>query len=180
MLQTYVVRHGQMRLLGEFVGLPERNHARGECVVARTDRGTELGEILCPATERAAKFLENPTRGEILRSADAENLAAEAILSERAREGATVCRDLIDKRRLRMDLVDVEAILGGERMVFYYLAESASISVNLSKTSRASSEPESKCGRSAFATKPSSWPTTATAASRSAVIPISRACRPSP
>ncbi|GAC1337685.1 MAG: regulatory iron-sulfur-containing complex subunit RicT [Isosphaeraceae bacterium] len=123
MTQTYVVRHGQMRMLGEFAGLPERIHARGERVVARTDRGTELGEILCPATELAARFLENPTRGEIVRLADDADLTVEARLAELAGEGLSVCRELIGKRRIRMELVDVEPIFGGERMVFYYLAE---------------------------------------------------------
>ena len=33
------------------------------------------------------------------------------------------CRELIARRRLQMDLVDVVIILGGERIVFYYLAE---------------------------------------------------------
>ena len=34
-----------------------------------SDRGTELGEVLCPATDRTALFLENPVRGAILRTA---------------------------------------------------------------------------------------------------------------
>ena len=33
------------------------------------------------------------------------------------------CREFIAQRRLQMDLVDVEAILGDERMVFYYVSE---------------------------------------------------------
>jgi len=41
----------------------------------RSDRGTELGEVLCPATERTGQFLENPVRGEILRVVTAEDLA---------------------------------------------------------------------------------------------------------
>ncbi len=44
-------------------------------------------------------------------------------LGEIQKRGFAACREFIARRRLQMDLVDVEAILGGERMVFYYLAE---------------------------------------------------------
>jgi cell fate regulator YaaT (PSP1 superfamily) len=123
MQQTFVVRYGQMRFLGEFHGLHEQEHPRGQRVVVRTDRGTELGEILCPATDRTAKFLEGPAVGEVLRVATADDQAAVEQLVGRQREGFAACRELIERRRLQMDLVDVEAILGGERLVFYYLAE---------------------------------------------------------
>lgn len=120
---TYIVRHGRMRMLGEFSGLPDRDFARGEKVVARTDRGTELAEILCAASERALKFLGNPTRGEILRIAEDFDLEAETRMGRLVEEGSTVCRESILQRRLRMELVDVEAIFGNERMIFYYLAD---------------------------------------------------------
>ena len=123
MADTYVVRYGQMRLLGEFRGLPGLEHPRGQRVVIGTDRGTELGEVLAPATDRTAAFLENPARGDILRNATADDLEAEARLAGRQGAGFAACLDFIANRRLQMDLVDVEAILGDERMVFYYLAE---------------------------------------------------------
>ena len=123
MSKTYVVRFGQMRQLGEYTGLADQEHPRGQRVIVRSDRGTELGEVLCPATDRTALFLENPIRGQILRPASAEDLAAEATLAGLRSEGFTTCREFIARRRLQMDLVDVEAIHGHERMVFYYLAE---------------------------------------------------------
>lgn len=120
---SFIVRCGQMRQLGEFVGLPEQAHARGQRVVVQTDRGLELGEVLCPSTEHSAAFLENPRRGSILRVASPEDMAADLALADRRKSGFEACREFIGRRRLQMDLVDVEAILGGERMVFYYLAE---------------------------------------------------------
>jgi cell fate regulator YaaT (PSP1 superfamily) len=91
--------------------------------VVRSDRGTELGEVLCPANERTSRFLENPYRGEILRAVTAEDLSAERRLAEVQDRGFASCREFIARRRLQMDLVDVEVIFGRERMVFYYLAE---------------------------------------------------------
>jgi cell fate regulator YaaT (PSP1 superfamily) len=123
MTNTYVVRYGQMRYLGEYMGLAGQEHPRGQRVVVRSDRGTELGEVLSPATDRTALFLENPVRGEILRAATAEDLAAESNLAQLKEHGFTTCREFIAKRRLQMDLVDVETIFGRERTVFYYLAE---------------------------------------------------------
>jgi cell fate regulator YaaT (PSP1 superfamily) len=118
-----IVRHGRMRFLGLFDVPDGQAYPRGQAVVVGTDRGLELGEVLCPASERAAHFLDNPTRGAILRVATEQDVAAARGLEGRLRDGFTVCRELIAQKRLQMDLVDVELILGGERMVFYFLAE---------------------------------------------------------
>ena len=123
MPDSFVVRYGQMRFLGDFVGVDGLAHPRGERVVVRTDRGVEMGEVLCPSTDRSALFLENGTRGEILHPASAEDIAAEAQLFERSEAAKVACREFMARRRLQMDLIDVEVILGGERMVFYYLSE---------------------------------------------------------
>src|SRR5208337_1942780 len=77
---AYVVRYGRMRFLGEYTAPEDQEHFRGQRVVIRTDRGTELGEILCPATERTAKYLEQSVPGEILRPATHEDLEQEAML----------------------------------------------------------------------------------------------------
>src|SRR3954454_1661611 len=103
MLKTYVVRYGQMRSLGEYTGLAGQEHPRGQRVVVRSDRGTELGEVLCPANDRTALFLKNPVRGEILRAATAEDLAAESSLAQLQKRGFAVCGEFIVKRRLQMD-----------------------------------------------------------------------------
>lgn len=123
MASTYVVRYGQMRFLGEFAGAAGLEHTRGEQVIVRSERGTERGEVLCAATDRTARFLENPARGEILRVVSDEDRAAEGRLAKARDAGFAACREFIAKRRLQMDLVDVEVIFGGERMVFYYLSE---------------------------------------------------------
>ncbi|WP_435015328.1 PSP1 domain-containing protein [Tundrisphaera sp. TA3] len=122
-MATFVVRHGQMRFLGEFEGLADRAHPRGEKVVVRSERGTELGEVLCAATSRTASYLASPARGQVLRLATAEDLQAESRIAARARSGMAACREFAARRRLQMDLVEVESILGDERMVFYYVSE---------------------------------------------------------
>jgi cell fate regulator YaaT (PSP1 superfamily) len=123
MPETYVVRYGRMRFLGEFAGLPDHDHARGQTVVVRSDRGTELGDILCPATDRVLRMLPNPARGEMVRQATDADHAREAQLQIDRDSAFKTCQDFAAKRRLQMDLVDVEIILGRERAIFYYLAE---------------------------------------------------------
>jgi len=123
MAQAYVVRYGRMRFLGDFNGLPGQDHPRGQAVVVRSDRGTELGEVLCPATESTASFLANPGRGEVLRLPTADDRAlADRHAGEWAQDFAT-CSELVARRRLQMSLVDLEILHGRERVVFYYLAE---------------------------------------------------------
>jgi cell fate regulator YaaT (PSP1 superfamily) len=120
---TYVVRYGRMRFLGEFTGLPDHDHARGQTVVVRSDRGTELGDILCPATDRVVAMLPSPARGEMVRQATDADHAREAQLNIDRDLAYKTCQDFATKRRLQMNLVDVEIILGRERIIFYYLAE---------------------------------------------------------
>ena len=44
----------------------------------RSDRGTEMGEVLCPFTEQTARFMPNPIQGEILRLATSADREQEA------------------------------------------------------------------------------------------------------
>jgi cell fate regulator YaaT (PSP1 superfamily) len=112
-----------MRFLGEFTGLAGQDHPRGQAVVIRSDRGTELGEVLCPASERATRFLPNPTHGEILRLPTSDDQSQEGHHAQDREKYFATCTELVAKRRLQMDLVDLEILHGRERVVFYYLAE---------------------------------------------------------
>src|SRR4051794_36411044 len=101
MAQTYVVRYGRMRFLGEYTGLPDQDHPRGQKVVVRSDRGTELGDVLCSSSERVARFLPNPVQGEILRLATPEDWNQEARLVEDRESVFATCREFVSKRRLQ-------------------------------------------------------------------------------
>jgi cell fate regulator YaaT (PSP1 superfamily) len=119
----YVVRYGRVRLLAECREPEGQVLARGDRVVIRSDRGMELAEVLCPASERTARFLESPFPGEILRRASQEDLELEGTQKRSQEDAFATCRQFIEARRLQMTLVDVEIILGRERVIFYYLAE---------------------------------------------------------
>ncbi|MBX7167169.1 MAG: signal peptidase [Pirellulales bacterium] len=123
-MPRYIVRHGATRTLGVFTTSRGDSFARSTRVITRTDRGQEVGEVLCEATDAALTHLpESPPRGQILRSMspDDEHDAAR-LHGEELREFELAERH-IRELGLEMKLVDVEHIFGGERIVFYFLAE---------------------------------------------------------
>jgi len=122
MAGAWIVRHGAMRFLGEFDPGPAA-YKRGDEVVLRTDRGQELGQVLCEATPRALEFLSEPTRGRILRTlTDTDRHERDRLVRAEAEE-LEACARFVDQRRLQMELVDVEHLFGGERIVFYFLVD---------------------------------------------------------
>jgi cell fate regulator YaaT (PSP1 superfamily) len=119
----YLVRHGAMRFLGEFAAPPGPAPGRRERVIVRADRGQEVGEVLCPATPQAVAAVPEPTRGEILRAATHDDLAKVELIRELQKKEFAAGEKLIAQHRLAMQLVDVEHLFGGERIIFYFLAE---------------------------------------------------------
>src|SRR6516162_8395728 len=122
MASPWIVRHGAMRFLGEFD--PDNGaYARGQEVVVRTERGLELGQVLCPSTSRAVELIGEPTRGRIVRVQTERDRAERERLREAERGEMEACARFVEQRRLQMELVDVEHLFGGERIIFYFLAE---------------------------------------------------------
>jgi cell fate regulator YaaT (PSP1 superfamily) len=122
MASKYIVRHGAMRFLGEFEPNGQ-DYARSQEVIVRTERGLEAGEVLWEATPQALQLLVEPTRGQIVRLVTADDhTQLDRVREQEQLEMDTCCR-LIEHRQLQMELVDVEHLFGGERIVFYFLAE---------------------------------------------------------
>jgi len=120
---TYVVRHGVTRFLGVFTALNGHCYLRGTDVIVRSDRGQEAGQVLCPAEPKAVALLAEPTKGQILRPMTAEDRQRAAAVRGRQAQEFDAASRYIAQRRLQMELVDVEHLFGGERIVFYFLAE---------------------------------------------------------
>ena len=122
-MPKYVVRTGVTRALGVFASSRDDAYPRAAEVVVRTDRGLEIGEVLCEATEAAVSRLEAPGHGQILRHLAPEDARERSRLLDQARQEYQTCLRLIAQEKLDMKLVDVEHLFGGERVVVYYLAE---------------------------------------------------------
>ncbi len=120
---SYLVRHGSMRFVGEFTTFSQAGFARQETVILKTDRGQEIGTVLCPATPQAVAAIPEPTHGQILRGATETDRQQMAHLAEAQKREYTVANDLVRQHRLAMQVVDVEHLFGGERIIFYFLSE---------------------------------------------------------
>jgi cell fate regulator YaaT (PSP1 superfamily) len=122
-MAKYVVRCGVMRRLGVFTTSRGETYARGSQVIARTDRGLEAGEVLCEATDEAVAQIRDPGRGQLLREMTVDDRNELSRMRAMAQSEFDVCQRLVDQLQLDMQLVDLEHVFGGERVVIYYLAE---------------------------------------------------------
>ncbi len=122
-MPKYIVRFGKMRTLGVFNASGSEKFARGEEVILRTDRGLEAGQVLCEATSHAMKQLKNPPRGRIQRRLSDSDRLEIARIHQLERREFDLCRKHVAELGLKMKLVDVEHIFGGERILVYYVAD---------------------------------------------------------
>lgn len=114
-----MVRYGAMSVVGKFsselAGL-----RRGDRVVVRTDRGSEDAVVV----ESREALEDEKAPGEILRLLTEQDEAAlEHIRTEAVPAEMAFCRQRIAELDLPMKLVDAEHFLGGEKIIFYFLAD---------------------------------------------------------
>ena len=122
-MPSYIVRFGEMRILGVSTPPSEDPLSRGTKVIARTDRGLEAGEVLCEASEPILARLPDLAKGQILRRMSPDDARDVGRIHEQERGEYQTCLRCIEKLGLGMQLVNVEHLFGGERIVVYYLAE---------------------------------------------------------
>lgn len=140
--KTVVCRFGAMKLIGEFRYTLEATPGCGSKLIARTFRGTEMGEMLtstCPnsgcgksiSRKEMLQYIEHSggrdfpfyDKGRILRVATHEDLDAQAALEQSAHELKLRARTVADEIGVSIRIVQAEPILGGETLTYYYLAE---------------------------------------------------------
>ena len=112
-----------MRQLGVFSARGNNGYQRGDHVIARTPRGMEIGEVLSEADEDAVERLGGLPQGQILRCMSSDDSNEWDHIRTREKADFEVCRRHVDALGLEMELVDIEHLFGGERVVVYYLAE---------------------------------------------------------
>jgi len=119
----YIVHYGAMQLLGVF------SHAdlvlRYGCrVIVKTPRGQEVGIVRCEATPNIlgkleGGFIENRIIRSMTKADEAEDRKFRLIELERLE----CCRRVVQEMGMVMELVRVEHVFGGERIVVYYTAD---------------------------------------------------------
>jgi len=140
--KTLVVRFGYLKMVGEFPWKSDVKPGCGSKIVVRTPRGTEIGEMLtstCPnsgcsksvSRKEMLDYIENSggrqypfyTDGKALRIATPDDLNRQAALDATKHEAVRTARDAATRLGLPFKVVEVEPILGDERLTVYYLSE---------------------------------------------------------
>jgi cell fate regulator YaaT (PSP1 superfamily) len=122
-MPRYVVRYGTLRSLGVFTPRGQDRYARGMRVIARTQRGLEAAEVLAEAADEQAQQLAGGPGGQIVREMTVEDHNELTHIRSQERTTFETCRGHVTRLSLPMELVDVELLFGGERVVVYYLSE---------------------------------------------------------
>jgi cell fate regulator YaaT (PSP1 superfamily) len=122
-MPDYVVRYGAMRFLGIFKAAAGQEYVRSAEVIVRTDRGLEVGTVLCAADEQLLERIKEPGEGQILRQMTHEDRLEMRRILEHAVGELELCQRYVKQLGLAMQLVDIEHIFGGERIIVYYLAD---------------------------------------------------------
>ena len=136
-----LVRYGRMNNLGLF----EHNEAQvpktPTRVVVKTDKGLELGHLVGQlssykdgrfrlAEEQIGSYYVNSEIsfnpepvGKVVRFATPDDVSEEQHLQKITQEEIACCEHFAKDLNLRMKIIDAEHIFGGERIVFYFMAE---------------------------------------------------------
>ncbi|MFP6671241.1 MAG: regulatory iron-sulfur-containing complex subunit RicT [Pirellulaceae bacterium] len=122
-MAKYIVRFGAMKTLGVFSTRSGNEFQRHNVVVVRTNRGLESGDVLCEATKEATSQLKDPAHGQILRLMTPDDHNELTRIRNHEKDVYEKCQYHVQDLDLAMELVDIEHMFGGERIVIYYLAE---------------------------------------------------------
>ena len=136
-----LVRYGRMNSLGLF----EHNEAQvprvPTRVVVKTDKGLELGHLvgqlssykdgrfrlaedqICSYYVNSEMTFNSEPVGKVVRFATPDDISEEQHLVKITEEEIATCERLAKELNLRMKIISAEHIFGGERIVFYFMAE---------------------------------------------------------
>jgi len=136
---TIVVRYGRMKHVGEFSYPPHVTLAPGRKLVVSTDRGIEVGQPLdftcqscppCVSREQMRAYSRNSggdvyrlKNGRVLREATEADLHELEHIERDTVEKIETCARFAIELGLKMRIVGCEHLFGGERIVFYFMAD---------------------------------------------------------
>lgn len=136
---SLAVRYGRMRHVGEFSYSPTMRFTPGRKLVVATDRGIEIGEpVPFTCAECQPSIARDQQRnyartsggdvyrlrnGRVLRQATDADLAEFFHIERDTAAKLETCARFASELGLQMRIVDCEHLFGGERIVFYFMAE---------------------------------------------------------
>ncbi|RIK67826.1 MAG: hypothetical protein DCC65_04960 [Planctomycetota bacterium] len=136
---TCAVRYGYMNYIGEFRYAPGMLFGCGAKVVIQTARGIEIGQqvsLTCTGCDKSVRrqsmldYVKNSgpdfyrlKSGRILREATPQDIEEQKHLDDGVKEKMHRARELSREMNLEMKFVACEHLLGGERIIFHFMAE---------------------------------------------------------
>jgi cell fate regulator YaaT (PSP1 superfamily) len=140
--KTIVVRYGYLKMVAELPYDGDAVPGCGSKIVIRTARGTELAEMLTTTCSNSGcgksvsrkemlTYIDNSggrdypfsTQGRALRTATPEDMTTQTKLDSQQMPMIRFTKNLISEMALPMKLVDIEFLLGGERVIFHFASE---------------------------------------------------------
>ncbi len=141
--KSIVVRYGYLKHIAELPYDGKDKPGCGSKLVIMTRRGIELGEMLTTtcgnsgcgksvSRKQMLQYIENSggkdfpfsNQGKVLRVATLEDLQEQERLEKQKMPMIRFTKALVTELGLPMKLVDIEWLLGGERIIFHYISES--------------------------------------------------------
>ena len=140
--RTVLVRYGKVGMIGHFRHSERELPSLHTKVVIQTDRGLELGEIVSPAAahnrytctiprERIDQYIKDSggsdypfsRSGRVVRLATVQDLNEQRHIEQNVEKEGKHFKERAREMHLPMKLVDVEHLFGGDRIIFYFLAD---------------------------------------------------------
>ncbi len=122
-IHKFIVRYGLMKNLSAMTSRGHFEYQRGNEVIVRTDRGLEVGLVLCSVTNDQHDMLDAAPSGQIVRGVTEDDINEINHIDASRPRKLEICQRCISDLGLEMKLIDIEQLFGGERIVVYYLAE---------------------------------------------------------
>ena len=111
-----------MGLVGRYQAADFCVYPRGCRVICRTDRGLEVGSVLCSIDQQG----DLPVAGILLRQLGSEDQLIVNRLEKFRDRAFKACSEKIAQRKLGSILVDVEHLFDGQSLYFYFIGEVSS------------------------------------------------------
>ena len=139
--RTVLVRYGKIGLVGQFRHSERSLPSVYTRVVVQTDRGLEMGEVISPSAahrgctcilprEKIDSYVAESgpdypfsRNGRMVRLATVQDLNEQRHIEANALKEAKRCKELIKSRGLPMKIVEVEHLFGGDRIIYFFMAE---------------------------------------------------------
>lgn len=140
--RNVLVRYGKVGLVGQFRHNERTLPSVRTHVVVQTDRGLEMGEVISPSAahrgcaciipkEKIDSYISQSggadypfsRNGRVVRLATVQDLNEQRHIEQNLSEKANRCKEMIKKLDLSMKIVEVEHLFGGDRVIYYFMAD---------------------------------------------------------